>query len=101
MNGGIPLTDLATLKRAIRDDIIPLLEEYCYENYRTLGEILGDQIVDLASERVRHELFDDGQEDSLVQGLLAPCADITTSSEAIATDEAQAQVNEDEEGEGQ
>ena len=98
MHGGSPLKDLATLKRAIRDDIIPLLEEYCYEDYGTLGNILGEQIVDVATERIRHELFDDGQEDALVQGLLAPFADISTSSEALATDESQAESDEDEEG---
>lgn len=98
MHGGSPLKDLATLKRAIRDDIIPLLEEYCYEDYGTLGNILGDQIVDVATARVRHELFDDGQEDALVQGLLAPFSDISTSSEALSSEESQAEVEEDDEG---
>jgi 5-methylcytosine-specific restriction protein B len=98
MHGGSPLKDLAILKRAIRDDIIPLLEEYCYEDYGTLGNILGDQIVDVAISRVRHELFDDGQEDALVQGLLAPFTDISTSSEALSSEESQADVDEDEEG---
>jgi 5-methylcytosine-specific restriction protein B len=98
MHGGSSLKDLAILKRAIRDDIIPLLEEYCYEDYGTLGNILGDQIVDVAISRVRHELFDDGQEDALVQGLLAPFTDISTSSEALSSEESQADVDEDEEG---
>jgi 5-methylcytosine-specific restriction protein B len=98
MHGGSPLKDLATLKRAIRDDIIPLLEEYCYEDYCTLGNILGDQIVDVATARVRHELFDDGQEDALVQGLLAPFTDISTSSAALSSEESQAEVDEDDEG---
>lgn len=98
MHGGAPLKDIATLKRAIRDDIIPLLEEYCYEDYSTLGKILGAQIVDLKSERIRHELFDDGQDDALVQALLAPFADISTSSEAIHSEESQASVDEDDEG---
>lgn len=98
MHGGSPLKDVATLKRAIRDDIIPLLEEYCYEDYGTLGNILGEQIVDITTERIRQELFDDGQEDALVQGLLAPFVDIATSSEALATDESQAESDEDEEG---
>jgi 5-methylcytosine-specific restriction protein B len=98
MHGGSPLKDVATLKRAIRDDIIPLLEEYCYEDYGTLGNILGEQIVDVAAERIRHELFDEGQEDALVQGLLAPFVDIATSSEALATDESQAESDEDDEG---
>ena len=63
-----------------------------------LGNILGEQIVDVAAERIRHELFDDGQEDALIQGLLAPFADISTSTEAISSEESQAGVDEDEEG---
>jgi 5-methylcytosine-specific restriction protein B len=97
MHSGGPLKDVASLKRAIRDDIIPLLEEYCYEDYSTLGAILGEQIVDLAAERVRHELFEDGQEDALIQGLLAPFPDISTSSEAISSEESLAGLDEDHE----
>ena len=98
MHTGSPLKDMASLKRAIRDDIIPLLEEYCYEDYGTLGNILGEQIVDVVAQRVRHELFDDGQEDALIQGLLAPFADISTSSEAISSEESQSKLDEDDEG---
>ncbi len=87
MQSGSPIKEIAPLKRAIRDDIIPLLEEYCYEDYGTLGSILGEELVDVASQRIRHELFDDGQEDVLVQGLLAPFSEISTSSEAISSDE--------------
>jgi len=97
MHAGTPLKDIASLKRAIRDDIIPLLEEYCYEDYGTLETILGEQIVDVAAERVRHELFDDGQEEALIQGLLAPFADISTSTEAISSEESQAELDEDDE----
>jgi 5-methylcytosine-specific restriction protein B len=97
MHTGSPLKDLASLKRAIRDDIIPLLEEYCYEDYGTLGNILGGQIVDVVAQRIRHELFDDGQEDALIQGLLTPFADIATSSEAISSEESQSQLDDDDE----
>ncbi|RLS82149.1 MAG: DUF4357 domain-containing protein [Planctomycetota bacterium] len=87
MHGGAPLKDLPSLKRAIRDDIIPLLEEYCYEDYGTLSEILGKLIVDGDAARIRHELFEDGEEDSLIQGLLATCPEISASSEALAAEE--------------
>ena len=97
MHSGSPLKDVASLKRAIRDDIIPLLEEYCYEDYAALGQILGEQIVDVAGQRIRHELFDDGQEDALIQGLLSPFSDISTSSEAISSEESQAELADDEE----
>lgn len=87
MQSGSPLKDLASLKRALRDDIIPLLEEYCYEDYTTLATILGDQLVDSTAQRIRHELFDDGSESDLIQALLAPCPEITASSEAVSSEE--------------
>ena len=87
MQAGSPLKDFASLKRAVRDDIIPLLEEYCYEDYTTLATILGDQLVDSAGQRICHELFDDGQEADLIQALLAPCPDISASSEAVSSEE--------------
>lgn len=97
MHDGGPIKDLGTLKRAIRDDIIPLLEEYCYEDYGTLSEILGKLIVDPDAARVRHELFEDGQEDSLIQGLLAPCPEIATSTEVLAAEEENEQDMQPEE----
>jgi 5-methylcytosine-specific restriction enzyme B len=103
LQAGSPLKDLAALKRAVRDDIIPLLEEYCYEDYTTLETILGDQLVDSAGQRIRHELFDDGQEGDLIQALLAPCPDISTSSEAVSSEESLTvdgeEYDEDDQGE--
>ena len=97
MQSGSPIKEIAPLKRAIRDDIIPLLEEYCYEDYGTLASILGEELVDVAAQRIRHEMFDDGQEDVLVQGLLAPFSEITTSSEAISSDETSVDEEAEEE----
>ena len=36
-----PITSVAELARVLRDDIIPLLEEYCYDDFGTLRDILG------------------------------------------------------------
>ncbi len=96
MQGGSPMKDMASLKRAIRDDIIPLLEEYCYEDYGTLGHILGEELVDVAAQRIRHELFDDSQESDLIQALLAPCTEISSSSEAISSEESQVELEDEE-----
>ena len=98
MQVGSPIRDLATLKRAIRDDIIPLLEEYCYEDFDALSNILGDQLVDQKEGRVCYELFDDGQEDDFKHALLTPFADISTSTEAISSSESQSQGDDDESG---
>jgi hypothetical protein len=41
-----PVTSVAEFGRVLRDDIIPLLEEYCYDDFATLKEILGNGLVD-------------------------------------------------------
>jgi 5-methylcytosine-specific restriction protein B len=99
MQGGSPLKDVASLKRAIRDDIIPLLEEYCYEDYGTLGQILGEELVDVPGQRICHELFDDNQDSDLIQALLAPCPEISSSTEALSSDESPDEPEDDEDEE--
>jgi 5-methylcytosine-specific restriction protein B len=105
LQNGRPLKDMTALRRALRDDILPLLEEYCYEDFAALQSILGNGLVDVEHGRIRHELFDDGQENELLQALLQPCPEILTSAEALASegqqDEAAAEEEEDEEGAGQ
>jgi 5-methylcytosine-specific restriction protein B len=101
MHSGTPLKDLASLKRALRDDIVPLLEEYCYEDYSTLATILGTQLVDSAAQRICHELFEEGHEEDLIQALLAPCPEISASSEAVSAEEFTAEKDLDESTDGE
>jgi 5-methylcytosine-specific restriction protein B len=89
MHGGSALKDLASLRRVLRDDILPLLEEYCYENYATLATILGDQLVDTNEQRICSELFDEGQEANLIQAILSPFPEISASSEAVSSQESE------------
>jgi 5-methylcytosine-specific restriction enzyme B len=92
---GRPVGDFATFSKILREDILPLLEEYCYEDYVTLEKILGPGMVDLKKQQVRQELFDSTNRDILVQALLAPAYDISTSQQAISS-EAKAVEKEDE-----
>lgn len=85
LQAGRPLKDMTALRRALRDDILPLLEEYCYEDFTALQNILGNGLVDVENGRIRHELFEDGQENALMQALLQPCPEIVTSAEALAS----------------
>lgn len=54
---GTPIADFSEFARALYEEIIPLLEEYCYEDYSTLEKILGAGIVDANDQKIRHELF--------------------------------------------
>jgi 5-methylcytosine-specific restriction protein B len=82
-----PVSDLARFARILQDDILPLLQEYCYEDYATLARILGPSLVDEAQQRIRHELFEPAQREDLVQALLTP--DIVASLEAVILEEEQ------------
>ena len=84
LEGGKPVTDYARFVRILADDIIPLVEEYCYEDYGALTQILGAGLVDEARQRIREELFVSARREELVQALLAPSPEIVTSPNAAA-----------------
>jgi 5-methylcytosine-specific restriction protein B len=100
---GRPVSDFATFAKILREDILPLLEEYCYDDYVTLEKILGPGMVDLKKQQIREELFDETNQDSLIQALLASASDITTSKPAISSEakavEEEEEVEENEPGE--
>jgi len=100
LHGPRPITELAQLAQALRDDIVPLLEEYCYEDYAALERILGPTLVNRARQRIDDALFTPARADDLVRALLEPCPDITTTAQAVAQAEATEpdEPNEGEEG---
>jgi len=83
-DNGKPVTDFAKFSRIIAEDIIPLLEEYCYEDYGALTEILGGAMIDGERQRVREELFLPARRQDLIQALLAPTPELSTTIEAVA-----------------
>lgn len=95
---GRPIGDFATFAKILQEDIVPLLEDYCYEDYTALEHILGSGLVDMQKRRIREELFALANHDQLVQALLAPSPDITTSALALS---AEAQDTADPDGENE
>lgn len=86
LDGDKPVADFARFARIVQDDILPLLEEYCYEDYDALEKILGPALVDRTNQRIRHELFDPPRQEELIAALLAPAPDIATSLSATAVE---------------
>jgi 5-methylcytosine-specific restriction protein B len=82
LESGHPVTDFSRFVQILAEDIVPLLEEYCYEDYGALAQILGSGLVDEAGQRIRQELFALGKRAELVQALLEPAPDIVTASSA-------------------
>jgi 5-methylcytosine-specific restriction protein B len=87
LESGKPVTDFSRFVRILADDLIPLLEEYCYEDYGALIQILGAGLVDEARQRIREELFSPSRREELVQALLAPSPEIMTSPDAVTAEE--------------
>ena len=98
LSDGRPIINLARFVHVLQDDIIPLLQEYCYEDYAALTRILGRGLVDEDRQQIRQELFAPTRHLDLLQRLVEPFPDIQTSPAALASDAA-AVEEEDEEGE--
>jgi 5-methylcytosine-specific restriction enzyme B len=64
-----PITSMAEFARILRDDIVPLIEEYCYDDFVTLKEILGAELVDVENGRIRDEMFLASREQDLILAL--------------------------------
>ncbi len=79
MHGGRPITSFDSFARALREDILPLLQEYCYEDYATLERILGNRLVDASAQRFREELFQRDRKEELIEALRAAVPEIITS----------------------
>ena len=99
LEDGHPVATLRQLSRIVQEDVIPLLEEYCYEDYVKIEKILGKGLVDSEQQRIRHDLFEPNRENELVQALLEPCPDLTTTAPVVSSAEIPSSV-EDAEDEG-
>jgi 5-methylcytosine-specific restriction enzyme B len=64
-----PISSISEFSAIVRDDIIPLIEDYCYDDIDTLQEILGKDLVDVSNARIKTEIFEPSREDDLIQAL--------------------------------
>ncbi|MBK8942204.1 MAG: AAA family ATPase [Polyangiaceae bacterium] len=65
MQGAAPIRELGRFAEILRDDVIPLLEEVCYEDFDALERILGGRIVQRTKKRIDAELFEPERYDAL------------------------------------
>jgi len=99
LSGGRPLASKRELLQVMRDDVFPLLAEYCFESYDTLKELLGGTLVDTDAQRFQTEAL--GHEEALYTALLAllagepvtegmtdPATDSEVAAEPTVEDEA-------------
>jgi 5-methylcytosine-specific restriction protein B len=54
-----PVTDPDEFVRRLRQEILPLLQEYCYDDYSALAEYLGPRLVDAQAQTLNEDLLAD------------------------------------------
>jgi 5-methylcytosine-specific restriction protein B len=101
MEKGEPIKDFDKLRRVIEEDVIPLIEEYCYGDYIAISKIIGSNFVDKEKQEINRELFNTGRESDLINALLEPTPEIATSSSVKPADSEEEQESENEEADGE
>jgi len=86
LHGGAPVQTLERFTEVLRDDILPLLQEYCYEDFGALEQILGKGLVKRDKQSFAEALFEPGGRGQLIEALLEAFADITATPDAASAD---------------
>src|SRR5690625_2525183 len=73
-----PIVNSNKFKQVIEEDIIPLIEEYCYDDYTLISNILGNGFVDEKNKIIKEELFEEGNIDALINALLERTPELST-----------------------
>ncbi len=92
MPGGKPAATISRIGEIVRDELWPLLQEYCYEDPNKLANILAADkggIYDRQSANLRFDLFDTGREDALAQALIAIVTPDDKKQDAILGEDVQ------------
>lgn len=80
MENGKPITSQARFCQVIAEDILPLIEEYCYGDFDRMQAILDSDFVDTKTQTLQYSLCA-GDFAELVSALLKPCPEIRLSQE--------------------
>ena len=62
LEDGEPVTDVESFARCFREDILPLLQEYCYDEYGTLAKYIGSRLVDAETQQLAFDKVADAEE---------------------------------------
>jgi 5-methylcytosine-specific restriction protein B len=95
-DSGQPVSEVSSFARILAEDIIPLLQEYCYEDYSVLAGILGKEIVDAGKQRLNAELFAPDRGSDLIDALLSNHPDLATYMAPAAAEEGDTEDELDE-----
>lgn len=79
---GLPIATIDQLAAVMRDDIAPLLGEYCYDDFAQLTQLLGPGLVDTRDQQIDRGLFEPGRGADLIEALMRP--EVATAAASLA-----------------
>jgi 5-methylcytosine-specific restriction protein B len=80
MDGDQPLSEPSEFARCFRQEVLPMLQEYCYDDYGALASYVGSELVDATAQRLRSDVVRDDER------LIAALAAFTQGAAEEATD---------------
>lgn len=96
LENGKPINSFSKLARILRDDILPLVQEYCYEDYDTITKILGKAFIDSKSGGIDFDIFSSDRKDDLISALKAIEPELASSAPVIKSEEEHHEAEESE-----
>ncbi|TCT14545.1 5-methylcytosine-specific restriction protein B [Natranaerovirga pectinivora] len=96
MEKGVAIKDFDKFRKIVQEDVIPLIEEYCYGDYMTISKIIGSSFVDTNRQEINQDLFKSVNKADLIPALLEPNPEIATSSSVQVEDLEEEQLLESE-----
>ncbi|MBY0363347.1 MAG: AAA family ATPase [Phreatobacter sp.] len=65
-----PIASATAFSRVLRDEIVPLIQEYCADDFGAVEAILGKELIDSVGGTLRHELFEPNREEALIEAVM-------------------------------
>jgi 5-methylcytosine-specific restriction enzyme B len=62
LDNGVPISEPDEFARRFRQEILPLLQEYAYEDYGQLADFIGPKLVDAKKQRLNQDVLKDSSE---------------------------------------
>ena len=99
LRDGKPIREAGQLARVLRHEIVPLMQEYCYDSPDALARILGPDLFDEESQSIHTHLLEAGSAHAL-RDALAAWNDELLSSDESAAEESEEDVDGGEDAAG-
>lgn len=94
MNKGEVIKNFSNLLRILKEEIFPLLEEFCYDNISLLKNFIDANYIDDNSKSINWEKFENTDKNELIRALLSPFPDLITRKDAVKIDTEETEIED-------